>query len=85
MTVNSIIVNKKAIFAIKNLLFGDYAAIVLHNQNSNNKIDHSWGFLSEPLGFTNNWKLSLFFGMPTFEKLKFNYSKSNSIFDIKLN
>lgn len=76
--------NEQALASIDDLSFGDYACIFVHDQNANNRIDHSFGIPSEPLGYTNNWKLSLFSGMPTFEKLKFTYSalKNNYVIDM---
>jgi uncharacterized protein (DUF2141 family) len=84
MTVKATIANKEASFVIDKLAFDDYAAIIVHDQNSNNDIDHSFGIPSEPLGFTNNWKLGLFTGMPTFEKLKFTFSKADNTFTVKM-
>ena len=78
------IVNREAIIEVRDLPYGDYAAIVAHDLNKNNMIDHKWGIPSEPLGYTNNWKLSLFSGMPTFEKLKFSFTKSNFAVRIRM-
>lgn len=75
--VKAKITNKKALVVIENLGYGEYAAIIVHDTNSNGHIDHSWGIPSEPLGYTNHWKLTLLSGMPTFEKLKFTFSESN--------
>lgn len=84
MIVKVNIVNNKATFLVKNIAYGDYAVIVVHDQNSNGEIDHSWGMPSEPLGFSNNWKLGVFSGMPSFEKLKFPFSKINCNIAIKI-
>jgi uncharacterized protein (DUF2141 family) len=70
--------NGKAEIVFKNILYGDYAAILLHDENSNGVIDHTSGITSEPLGYTNNWRLTLFSGKPNFEKLKFNFSEQNT-------
>ena len=83
--VKSKISSKKAVVEIENLGYGEYAAIIIHDLNSNGHIDHRLGMPNEPLGFTNNWKLSLFSGMPTFDKLKFTFNESNNLFDIKMN
>jgi uncharacterized protein (DUF2141 family) len=85
MVLKANIVNNEATFSVKNLAYGDYAAIIVHDQNSNGKIDHSFGIPSEPLGFTNNWELGLFSGMPSFEKLKFTFSKTNISLTVKMN
>jgi len=82
--IKATIINKKADAVIENLPYGDYAAIFVHDKNSNGKIDHSWGIPSEPLGYTNNWKLSLFSGMPSFDKLKFTFSIAQEHFSIKM-
>ncbi len=79
------IVNKTAVVKINNLSYGDYSSIVVHDENSNGVIDHSWGIPAEPLGYTNNWELSLFSGMPTFDKLKFTFSSASNSFNIVVN
>lgn len=75
LQIKAEILNKESVVAVKDLPFGEYAAIVVHDQNKNGTIDHKWGFPAETLGYTNNWKLSLFSGMPTFEKLRFLFSR----------
>ena len=82
--VTATIVNKAATVEITDLLYGDYAAIILHDQNSDGEVEHCLGIPCEPLGFTNNWDLTLFSGMPTFDKLKFNFSKTNNTFTVKV-
>ena len=82
--IKAAIINKKANVIIENLPYGDYAAIFVHDKNSNGKIDHNLGIPSEPLGYTNNWKLSLFSGMPSFDKLKFTFSSSQCLFPIRM-
>ena len=76
--------NKQASVEIDNLPFGNYACIFIHDKNANNHIDHRFGIPNEPLGYTNYWKLSLFSGMPTFEKLKFTYSASKNNYPIDM-
>jgi outer membrane protein len=57
------------------LAFGDYAVVVLHDGNDNGEVDHNFlGLPTEPLGFSNGFKLGLFSGKPTFEKLRFTFS-----------
>ncbi len=82
--INAEIVNKESVFQVKDLPYGDYAAIIVHDQNKNGIIDHKWGMPAEPLGYTNNWRLSLFSGMPSFEKLKFHYSASSNMILIRI-
>lgn len=78
------IADKKTQVTIDDFLYGDYAAIFVHDKNANGEVDHRWGIPSEPLGFTNNWELSLFSGMPTFEKLKFTFDASKKHFQVKM-
>ena len=70
------ILNRESTLEFADLPYGEYAAILLHDQNGNGEIDHSFGIPSEPLGYTRGWKLDLFSGMPTFEKLRFRFSES---------
>jgi uncharacterized protein (DUF2141 family) len=73
------ITDKKALIAIQNLAFGEYAAIIVHDENANGIIDHKWGMPSEPLLYTNQWKFTLFSGMPSFNKLRFAFSKEKNL------
>lgn len=50
---------------------GPYALVVFHDENDNGVVDHKRGRPVEPLGFSNGFKLSLFSGPPTFERLRF--------------
>lgn len=67
--------NRKAKTIFANIPYGDYAAIVFQDENTNGILDHKLGFPNEPMGFSNEWKLSLFSGMPSFTKLKFEFSE----------
>ena len=73
-TANSYISNREAAIIMPDIPFGDYAAILLHDENNNGEIDHSFGLPSEQLGYTNSWKLGFFSGMPTFAKLRFAFT-----------
>jgi uncharacterized protein (DUF2141 family) len=73
-----VILNGQAGIVLHNLSYGDYAVIVFHDENSNGILDHRLGFPNEPMGFSNDWKLSLFSGMPTFTKLRFEFSESKA-------
>ncbi len=79
------IIDGKAVFEFKDLPFGDYAVILWHDKNANGDLDHSFGMPSEPLGYSNHWRFSLFSGMPTFVKLKFNFSNQSNSITIKVN
>ncbi|MCX6265960.1 MAG: DUF2141 domain-containing protein [Bacteroidetes bacterium] len=82
--INAEIVNRESVIPVKDLPCGDYAAIIVHDKNKNEIIDHKWGIPAEPLGYTNNWRLSLISGMPNFEKLKFHYSSSNKLILVRM-
>jgi len=69
----------------KDLPYGEYAAILFHDENNNGILDHRWGFPHEPMGFSNAWSLSLFSGMPSFEKLKFRFTSTEPVCKIKIN
>jgi uncharacterized protein (DUF2141 family) len=72
--VTASIQNGKATLTFPQLPYGNYAISVFHDKNSNNKIDHNFvNFPAEPLGFSNGFKLSLFSGLPSFEKLRFTF------------
>lgn len=83
-TLTTRIQNGIAIFTFDALPSGDYAAIVYHDENANGTIDHKMGFPNEPMGFSNNWNLSLFSGMPTFRKLKFEHQGPATTIEIKV-
>lgn len=70
--------NNEAAFQFLDLPYGEYAAILLHDENNNGKIDHSLGLPFEQLSYSNNWQLGFFTGMPTFAKLKFWFSSSEA-------
>ena len=57
------------------LAFGKYAVVVFHDENDNGTLDHNFMRLpAEPLGFSNDFKISVFSGMPSFEKLNFSFA-----------
>ncbi len=74
LTISAPIVAGRAHFEFPPALPGAYAVVVVHDRNDNGRIDHTLGFPSEPLGFSNGFTLSLFSGLPTFEKLRFELS-----------
>lgn len=62
---------------------GDYAVVVFHDKNDNGVIDHNMvGMPVEQLGFSNGFALSMFSGMPSFQKLKFNYAAPGKTVEI---
>lgn len=63
-----------ATFVFPGMPHGNYAVTVFHDENGNNDLDHNFlNMPAEPLGFSNGFKLSLFSGMPSFEKLRFTF------------
>jgi len=76
MKSTAAIVKKESIVTLSNIPYGEYAVILFHDENANGTLDHKFGFPNEPMGFSNEWSLSLFSGMPTFKKLKFSFSSS---------
>lgn len=81
MTAKAKVINGQAEFAFKNLPFASYAAIVWHDENNNGILDHNI-LPSEPLGCSNSWRVSLFSGMPTFKKLRFEFSSVHNTIEI---
>ena len=60
---------------LTDLAYGPYAMVVFHDENDNGTLDHNVLRLpAEPLGFSKGFKLSLFSGMPNFEKLRFDFT-----------
>jgi len=85
MKTTGAIHNLKSVFIFADIPFGEYAAILLHDENSNGMVDHSWlGFPKEPLGFSNGWELTIFSGMPSFAKLVFEFSKQKLEYKIDI-
>lgn len=83
MQSSSDIVNGKAVVTFQ-IPYGNYAAILFHDENSNQELDHKFGFPNEPMGFSNEWNLTLFSGMPSFNKLKFHFSDEKPAHNIKI-
>jgi uncharacterized protein (DUF2141 family) len=81
-TINTMIIDGKATLTFKDLPYGSYAVLVYHDENENGTLDHKFGFPNEAMGFSNNWELSLFSGMPTFRKLKFAHTRPETIIEI---
>ena len=80
----STIENGKAKITFSNIPYGDYAAILFQDENTNGLLDHKLGFPNEPMGFSNEWKLSLFSGMPNFSKLKFSFKNASLPYKIAI-
>ena len=79
MKINTL-TDKTSKWVFEDLAFGTYAIFVLHDKNSNKEVDHNFFRLpSEPLAFSGSYKISLLSGKPTFEKMKFRFSKDYTI------
>jgi uncharacterized protein (DUF2141 family) len=64
----------RAQLVFRNLPYGKYAVSVFHDENGNGMLDHNFlQFPAEPLGFSNNFHLGVFSGLPSFEKLQFDF------------
>lgn len=67
------------------LPYSNYAFTVFHDENGNNDLDHNFlHFPAEPLGFSNGFRLSLFSGMPNFEKLRFAFESDAKPLEISV-
>jgi uncharacterized protein (DUF2141 family) len=84
LQTSALIKNGKASLTFENLPYGEYGLILFHDENANGTLDHKLGFPNEPMAFSNNWKLSLFSGMPSFDKLRFDFTVKTSEITIKL-
>ena len=84
MTLKGTIINGRSEIIFEDMAHGSYAAIAYHDENSNRTLDHKLGFPNEPIGFSNNWELGLFTGMPTFKKLKFAHQSQVTTIEIKV-
>jgi uncharacterized protein (DUF2141 family) len=84
MIMKSTVKNGLGELIFNNLPNGTYAAIVYHDENDNGTVDHKFGFPNEPMGFSNDWDLSLFSGMPTFRKLRFEHRGSRTQIEVKV-
>ena len=77
------IADRKAVLCFANIPFGNYAFIICHDKNCNGKVDHNiLGFPAESLEFSNEWELTLFSGLPSFSKLKFEFSDNKKEFQL---
>lgn len=73
----------KAVLVFPALQHGTYAITMFHDENGNNDLDHNiFHIPAEPLGFSNGFKLSLFSGLPSFEKLRFNFGPEGKALEI---
>jgi uncharacterized protein (DUF2141 family) len=63
--------------------YGAYAVTVMHDANSNNKLDKNWiGMPVEGIGFSNNAKGSM--GPPKYKDAEFELNKSSITLNIQI-
>ena len=59
----------------RNLKYGKYAITAFHDKNGNGTLDHNLlRYPAEPLGFSNNFHMGILTGLPSFEKLQFEFA-----------
>lgn len=64
---------------------GSYALIIFHDENGNSEVDHNlFRFPAEPLGYSNGFRFTLLSGMPTFNKLRFEFTPGSGPLEIKV-
>lgn len=80
----TIISGNRAVLSFTDLPAGNYAAVVLHDENSNLKMDKNWiGLPKEGYGFSNNVMGT--FGPPGFSKASFKHTGDKlSVVSIRL-
>jgi uncharacterized protein (DUF2141 family) len=70
-------------FTFSGLLEGDYAIVVVHDENDNKTLDSGFlGFGGESYGFSNN--VNPWFGWPSFESASFKVGVENAPIEINL-
>jgi len=77
------IANKQSVLSIKNMPEGTYAIALMHDENSNKKMDKNiLGMPKEGFGFSNNPRVV--FKEPTYNECKFNVKASEKLVSIKM-
>ncbi len=75
LQARAIISGNRAQLVFRNLKYGRYAVSVFHDENGNGTLDHNLlHFPAEPLGFSNKFRFGIFSGLPSFEKLQFEFT-----------
>lgn len=70
------IMDGEAQVVFEELPFSSYVVFAFHDENDNGTMDHNWlNIPKEPMGYSNNWNFSLFSGMPSYKKTKFEFSE----------
>jgi uncharacterized protein (DUF2141 family) len=67
--------SRRAVLAFSDVPWDTYAVFVFHDENGNGTVDHNFlGIPIEPLGFSANFKPTIWTGIPTFDDLKFEFN-----------
>ena len=70
--------HKEAYVEFKNLLIGQYAINMFHDENKNGKLDKGWAKPKEGFGLSNFKKVSIF-NRPNFKKASFVFDKDTLV------
>lgn len=73
-----------AVFQLPRLQADAYAVVVFHDENDNGVIDHGLLGPSEPIGFSGGFILSPVSGMPSFERLKFEFKPPAQTLEVRV-
>jgi len=75
--------NKKVIWEVNDIPFGEYAIKAFHDEDSDDKIDTNiLGIATESYGFSNN--VTGLFGPPSFDKAKFLFNSDSMKIELNL-
>ena len=67
----------------RNLTFGEYAITLMHDENSDGKMEYSWiGMPQEGYGFSTNYRPKL--RAPKFEETSFDFTHDRQIVKVEL-
>ncbi|PKG51410.1 MULTISPECIES: DUF2141 domain-containing protein [Olleya] len=78
--INSKIENNQVSITFKNVTPGTYAIMVLHDENTNNRMDFDNGMPTENYGMSNN---PMSYGPPQFSESKFEINTEDLEFNIR--
>lgn len=83
--VVSTIQNDKAVLSFPNVSPGIYAVLVFHDENGNGDLDHNLLRMpTEPWGYSNDFELTLFSGLPNFQKVRFVFPSEREYISIRV-
>jgi uncharacterized protein (DUF2141 family) len=83
-TSTALIKDRKCVVVMKNIPPGEYAIAIVHDENSNGKLDSNFlGIPKEGIGISNNAKSLI--GPPDFEDSRFTFGKNKNSVNIIIN